>query len=144
MTTQTKLDLTADTIDVRDIITRYEELFEQRVAESGKDPGDYGSFEKWHFSLDNSRDGVELYTLHELLDDLKGYGGDEEWRGDWYPLMLIRDSHFVDYATEMVKDCQFQCDELPSWIEIDWKKTAKNVQVDYSSVEINGVVYWYR
>lgn len=81
--TDTTLDLTADIIDVRDIIARYEEL----EAES-----------------DGLPNAEERYQLSCILSDLKGCGGDEKWRGDWYPLTLIRDHHFTEYAQELAEE----------------------------------------
>jgi len=79
-----------------------------------------------------------------MLDDLKGNGGDEQWRGDWYPVTLIHDSHFTDYAREMLEDCGDIPRDIPHYIEIDWDATARNIRVDYTPTEIDGVTYWYR
>jgi hypothetical protein len=125
MNTKT-LDLTADLIDVRDIIERVEKL-ELEVDSNG---------EGEHIS--------EWKALTAILYHIKGKGGDEQWRGDWYPVTLIRDSHFTSYAREMLEDCGTIPRDLPTWIEIDWKATARNVKMDYTSVEIDGVTYWTR
>ena len=126
MKTQTTLDLTADVIDVRDIIARFEEL----------EP-----------DVDNIGEGehiAEWKALTAILYQLKGYGGDEQWRGDWYPVTLVRDSYFTYYAREMLEDCGTIPRDLPTWVEIDWDATARNVRVDYTPVEIDGSTYWYR
>ncbi len=123
----TDLDLTADIIDVRDIIARVESL-----------EGDAEAFRP------GSDEAAELEELTDILADLAGGGGDEDWRGDWYPVTLIRDSYFRTYAQELVEDCGYISGDLPSWIEIDWNATARNVRMDYTSVEIDGVTYWYR
>jgi len=34
--------------------------------------------------------------------------------------------------------------DLPSWGEIDWEATARNVRGDYTCTDIAGVTYWYR
>jgi hypothetical protein len=122
MTTST-LDLTADIIDVRDIIARFEELED---------------------ASDGLPDAEERTQLAAILDELKGNGGDEQWRGDWYPCTLIRDSYFTYYAREMLEDCGTIPRDLPSWVEIDWDATAGNVRMDYTPVEIDGATYWYR
>ena len=122
MTTAT-LDLTADTIDVRDIIARYEEL---------------------EAASDGLPDAVERTALAAILDDLRGYGGDEQWRGDWYPITLIRDSYFTYYAREMLEDCGTIPRDMPSWVEIDWEATAGNVRMDYTPVEIDNATYYCR
>jgi hypothetical protein len=89
-------------------------------------------------------DEQEYNLLKKLLDDLRGNGGDEQWRGDWYPITLIRDSYFVDYCEDLVSDIGDMPREIPSYIVIDWEKTAENLLVDYSSVDFDGEDYWYR
>ena len=129
------LDLAADIIDVRDIIARVEEL-ESILSNSNYDT-----------SLDDLTQRVtrdERDALAAILAELAGYGGDEEWRGDWYPSTLIDDSHFTDYARELLEECGTIPRDLPSWVEIDWQATARNVCMDYTPVEIDGRTYWYR
>jgi hypothetical protein len=123
----TTLDLSADMIDVRDIIARFEEL----------DP-EYSTIQL------TSEEREELETLTAILEDLKGNGGDEQFRGDWYPRHLVRDCYFTTYAREMLENCGIVPADLPSWVEIDWDATAHNVRMDYSRVTIDGATYWYR
>lgn len=111
-----------DMIDVRDVIARVEEINTIESQEAAFD---------------------EYKMLSTLLDELRGNGGDEQWRGDWYPVTLIRDSHFTDYAEQLIEDIGDHGD-LPGYIVIDWEATARNIRVDYSSVEFDGVTYWYR
>lgn len=122
-------ELTAnDIIDVRDIIARVEEL-ENEVADT--------EAQAWA-----NRD--EYAALTAILDELEGQGGDEQWRGNWYPTTLIRESYFTDYTQEMLEDCGTIPRDLPHWVHIDWDATAREVMVDYSTVEIDGVTYFYR
>lgn len=123
-----KLDLTADVIDVRDIITRVEEL-ETVSAPENDEPDDASE---------------ELIALMSYLDDLRGNGGDERWRGDWYPVTLIRDSYFQRYAEELCEDIGDVPRDMPIYLVIDWGATARNIQYDYTSTEIDGATYWYR
>ena len=115
---------TQDVIDVRDLIERFEELENIEVKDEDEDQ--------------------EFQTLESLLGELCGNGGDEKWRGDWYPLTLIRDDYFTDYCKELLEDLGELPREFPSYIAIDWDKTAENIQVDYYSVEFDGVEYWTR
>ena len=86
----------------------------------------------------------ELTTLESILEDLAGNGGDEHWDGDWYPVTLIRDSYFQDYAQDLAEDCGFVSgNEWPARC-IDWEQAARELQMDYTSTEIDGVTYWYR
>jgi antirestriction protein len=119
----TDLDLSADTIDVRDIISRFEEL---------------------RNSLPTSGDLEEFEQLTNILEELKGQGGDEQWQGDWYPITLISEVYFVEYAQELCQDIGAIPDDFPSYIEIDWEVTARNIQMDYSEVDIDGMTYYFR
>ena len=125
---KTELDLNAETIDVRDIIARVEEL------ESEMPDGD---------DARNWEDVDEFSTLTAILEELKGSGGDEQWRGDWYPVTLIAESYFVDFARELVCEVE-NLGDLPHYVEIDWEATARNVAMDYSIVEVDGFEYLYR
>ena len=130
MQTTNELDLTADLIDVRDIIARYEEV-EAEIEATAPD------------ELRNELI-IERCALRDILDELKGYGGYEQWRGDWYPITLIDDRYFVEYVQDLLADCGVLPRDLPHYIEIDWQATARNIRTDYSPVDINGRTYWYR
>jgi len=118
-----------DIIDVRDIIERIEEL----QSEFDLDANLLGEEER-----------EEMAVLLAIMENLKGYGGDEQWRGDWYPIILIRESYFTDYIQGMLEDCGTIPRDLPHWVHIDWELTAREVMVDYSSVDVDGVTYLYR
>ena len=126
---------TDDVIDARDIIARVEELREAIAAYAEK-------MDDWNENANNTE---ELETLENLLEELKGCGGDEHWEGDWYPVTLIRYSHFEDYAQELAGDCGLVSVDA-KWPNncIDWGEAARELQWDYSLVEFDGVDYWYR
>lgn len=129
------IDQFADIIDVRDIIERIEEL-EEQVSGAGSIDGT---------EIDGTDEAEELSELRALMSDLKGTGGDEKWRGDWYPDTLIRDSHFRDYAMELADDIGAIPDGVRWPITcIDWDQAARELQMDYSSVEFRGVTFWTR
>jgi hypothetical protein len=175
-----EINNTEDTLDVRDIIARVEELREERddlttdvetaveeldaaaecvryhhdgeLDDLGTDP-EHQQYRDDLMACADAREALsdweeenaaELAELEELLSDLCGYGGDEQWEGDWYPVTLVRDSYFQDYAQELAEDCGFTSgNEWPGRC-IDWEQAARELKMDYSTVEFNGVTYWYR
>ena len=131
MHTITTLDLSADIIDVRDIIARIEEL-ETELEANDDDSCDADAME-------------ERNALIAIMADLQGLGGDEQWRGDWYPLTLIRDSYFRDYAAELADDIgAIPRDAQWPMNCIDWDQAARELRYDYSGVDIDGATYWTR
>lgn len=136
MTTATTKEITNsdDVIDVRDVIARVEELEGEVESEHDDD------------ELDEVLDAkAELATLAALLEDLSGNSGDEEWRGAWYPVTLIRESHFREYAEELAEDIgAINSDAAWPNNHIDWDAAADELKVDYTTVELDGVTYWYR
>lgn len=129
--TTTTLDLSADLIDVRDLIARVEELEELIEGE--------GCAAQCQEYAD------ELQALQAILTDLQGMGGDEQWRGNWYPITLIRDSYFRTYAEELADDIgAIPRDAAWPLTCIDWEQAARELRYDYSGVDIDGVTYWTR
>ena len=138
-TTETKeITNSEDVIDLRDVTERVEALEEQLVLNVDEtvagfeDESDQALYE-------------ELVRLRSLLDDLRGDGGDHDWRDNWYPLLLVRDSYFEDFAQQEAEDLDLiKSDMRWPYTCIDWEKAAEELQVDYTTVEFDGVTYWYR
>jgi hypothetical protein len=128
---ETALDLTADIIDIRDIIERIEELPDLIEGEGCEEQC--------------NRYREELATLTGIMAELQGNGGDEQWHGDWYPLTLIRESHFRDYAQELAEDIG-AVNAQATWPNncIDWDQAVRELQMDYTSTTIDGMTYFYR
>lgn len=114
---------TQDFIDIRDVIERVEYLENEESLE----------------------DQDELTSLKNLLDECRGNGGDHQWQGDWYPVTLIRDSYFEDYAQEMAEDIGAIASNAVWPLQcIDWEEAARLLQQDYTTADFNGETYWYR
>ena len=115
------LDLAADTIYTHDLFDRATEI------------------------EDSEDDAEEFAELGWILEDLRGEGGDEQWRGDWYPSILIRDSYFEEYACGVAEDIGAIPAEY-TWPTsyIDWERAADALKADYSGVDILGVDYWFQ
>lgn len=110
----------SDTIDSRDVDDRIEEL--------GDLPEE---------SLDDD-DKAELAALNKLKEDVDS----SEWK---YGLQLIRDSYFETHARDLADDIG-AIDAKAGWPCncIDWAQAAKELQYDYSTVEYDGITYWFR
>lgn len=134
-----------DVIDARDVIARFEELEGDRESAAGAaEPNDAAEAQALK-EFDESDEGLEYEVLGSLLRELKGNGGDEQWRGDWYPITLIRDSYFKEYAQEIAEDCDMINSSLAwPYTCIDWEQAAKELQGDYTSIDFDGVTYWVR
>ena len=119
-----KIDIGADIIDVRAMMARYEYI------EYSKD---------WVVQVG------EAQELRAVLDQLAGNGGDEQWRGDWYPVELIRDDYFQEYAKDLAEDTG-AINPLVYWPNncIDWERATRELQMDYTKVDAYGTTYWYR
>lgn len=127
------IDSFADILDVRDIIARVEHL-EQLREDDAVDLGD-----------DKDILFAEMASLEVLLSELKDNGGDEQWRGAWYPVTLIRDSYFKDYAQELAEDVgAVKVNATWPYTCIDWNQAARELQMDYTCADFNGVTYWFR
>ena len=129
------IDNTQDIIDIRDIIERVEEL-ESSIQDYENEGGDLELHDE-HIS-----EKEELEELRGLLSELAGYGGDEQFEGDWYPVTLIRDSYFETAMDELLEDIGDIPRDLPCYLTITVDYIA--LQQDYSSVDIGDETYWYR
>ena len=136
---ESTVNLSADVIDVRDIIARVLELRDERDEYNEK----MGSPDAWDSVPDGEPE--ELAMLEGILSELAGYGGDEEFEGDWYPLELVADSYFQEYAQNFAEDCDM-VDTNARWpmTYIDWEQAALELQMDYSNIIIRDITYWYR
>jgi hypothetical protein len=114
-----------DVIDSRDVIKRIEDL-EGEHSNCDGDPD--------NCPLDDE-ERAELEALKALESQCEHYCN---WR---HGATLIRDSYFTTYARESTEDI---AGEIPSWVVVDWDATAEGMQIDYTSVEFDGVTYWVR
>jgi len=147
------MDYTQDIIDVESLTDRFEELeTELTEAKDGRSEQEAGQdLEAWCTAVQGEDEFPLIEAVREYMDlrallmDLEGNGGDHQWRGDWYPATLIRDSYFRDYAQELAEDIG-AINRDASWPNncIDWDRATRELQMDYSDVEIYGVTYWYR
>lgn len=131
----TYIDNTQETIDIRYIIERVGDL-ESSIQDY---ENEYGPLELYYEYISEKE---ELKELRGLLGELAGYGGDEEFEGDWYPCTLIHDSYFETAMDELLEDTGYIPRDLPCYLTITVNYDA--LQQDYGSVEVGSQTYWYR
>jgi hypothetical protein len=142
-----EINNSADVLDVRDVIARYEEL----ESDLQNAEGNTEVFEDWiEDTADDERhhmqdDAVEFIAIRAFLAELCGNGGDEQWRGDWYPVTLVRESYFKTYAQELAEDIGAIPDNA-QWpcTCIDWEQAARELRMDYAGADFDGVTYYAR
>lgn len=124
----------SDLLDTRDIIERIEWL----ESSEAKDADEYQTKEIEEFA-------EELTTLMAFMDEMKGMGGDEQWRGDWYPITLVHDSYFEDFARDEAEQLVQGFNDMQwPFTCIDWAEAAEALQQDYSEFDFDGQTYWGR
>jgi hypothetical protein len=106
-------------IDSREVIERIEELTSYEITEAETE---------------------ELESLVRLQSEASDYC--EDWE---YGAQLIRDSYFEEYARELADDLGMiiECAAWPMSC-IDWEQAARELQMDYTAIEFDGVTYWVR
>ena len=153
MTHNKKISNSEDVIDSRDVIARIEELEEEKsefiLNESNIDEEKSPSWEdvadanaeaesKW----DETDEGQELKTLLAFAEQVENYSSD--WK---YGAILIRDSYFdADWAENEMVECGYLNNDLPYILRsnINFEGIKDDLQMDYTSVEFDGVTYWIR
>lgn len=114
------IDFTEDYLDMRDIVARAEWLEEHIATLLGREEPELDEDcieELRHCGSDDWADEAEL--LLELFNDTRNEaeGIDTkhliEWRGDWYPALLIADYAMEEHAQTIVADNDLIGDGIP-------------------------------
>lgn len=144
------LNLNASTINSRDIIARLEELKDAkqdildrvRDAETLIESTDDDELESLNSELEEWDDeyGDELASLTEINDE--GESCSSEWT---HGETLISSDYWVEYCKQLCEDIgDIPRGGFPSYIAIDWERTAENISADYTTVSINETEYYIR
>jgi len=126
-------DLNDDLEELQNELDRMVELKEELVAT--EDPDEGMELQEEYDDLFLNWDGDTFAKLIEMRDEIP------EWEDG---NVLVADHYWVDYVMEMLADIGDLPAEIPSYIVIDEKATAENIQVDYSYIEYEGTDYWFR
>lgn len=112
-----------------DIQEEYKEYYADAIDEAFEDDSKISVMTFEAFEA-----GHESYALLLNLKDLRDECGDAEF---------INDSYFEEYAENQARDC-YDIPEHWPYNCIDWADAAKELQVDYQSVDFEGGTFWWR
>lgn len=143
------IDNSDDLIDSRDVIARIAELRDERdslqedlesVMEDSvhEDPFNDPAVQRAREARDEwaGYHEDELASLEKLQEEAEGYS---YWL---HGAQLIRDSYFETYARQTAEDIGgIDLDQWPATC-IDWERAGRELQMDYTAVEFDGVTYW--
>lgn len=119
---------TEDIIDSREVIARIETLEEMADADRN------------YWETDDSE------AERDELDALTALAAEGATFEDWsYGVTLVRESHFKDYAMDFAEDIGAVSPNA-SWPNtcIDWDQAARELRMDYTSVDFDGITYYGR
>lgn len=140
----TLLDNSCDTLYSRDIMSRIEELKEERFAWIHERIGDQYLPDQFVETLalwekDHELEAMELDSLTKLAEEGEGYAD------DWHDgVTLIRESYFAEYCEELLTECGDIPANLPHYVVIDWERTSEYIMEDYTGIDFDGVTYYIR
>lgn len=143
---------TNETINSLDVIDRIEELkaeissidetFLKKLIELKRDENKLNnqklSKEDVDALLENY--GEEIYELNTELKELTDFENNvKQYPSNWdNGTTLVHKEYFAEYCKDLVKDA---AGKIPSYVEIDWNKTADNILCDYNEVEFGYETY---
>ena len=79
-------------------------------------------------------------SIQELADECEAATGDFG-----HGAILINDAYFTEYARELAHDVGAITDNRGwPYTCIDWQRAARELQMDYTPVEYDGVTFWVR
>ena len=148
------MDFTESIIDTRDIQDRIDEI--ESDIESLEDEITELSEEIDELDEENADDKNEIDLKLDDIEDKRGQIEDlqeelsmlldvrSEVPEFSYGETLIYEDYWIEYVQELCEDCGYISKDFPYWIEIDWEATAKNVAMDYSTIELYGNTYYFR
>lgn len=154
------IDNSQDLLDSRDVIKRFEELESEReelatasseandALEAARNEGHTESIEHAELEFEQARRELigwdEDYAAeHKALSGFIAKGPDGWRHGE----TLIRDSYFEEYAQDLAEEIgATDSNAARGWPLncIDWEQAARELKMDYTSADFDGVTYWYR
>lgn len=136
-----------DTIDSRDVIRHFEELYNIKMEIKELEEKDEPLTDQERVDLDGWIDKFDE-DEYELFASLCDQG---EAAPDWvHGETMINADYFVEYTEQLIKDCfelpaEFNSSEWP-WrhMTIDYEAAAEELEQDYIEVDFDGVTFFIR
>lgn len=155
----TAVDFTADILDARDLVARFNYCAEVRddlveavdeardavreaetdearaKAEDAMDNAERKLAEFDNGETEEGCDWVELNKVEDEINEAAANGGG-----------FIAESYFRDYVIDLVADTGGLPKNLPSYLadNIDWHGVAEDLKVDYTEIDMGGNTWLYR
>ena len=87
--------------------------------------------------IENKNDHDRLKELERIKKECEGYG----WE---HGINFIWEGYFKEYAEELFDECYIH--DIPDNLKtyIDYEKFARDLEMDYSTIEIGGGDYLFR
>ena len=130
---------TTTIIDSRELLAEYRDLVNDPSADYDDDPSET---DEWENVTEEDRERALM--LRDLLSDLPESTVDSPHGNSWGST-LIREDYFEEYAQEFAEDIG-AISSGAGWplYCIDWERAARELAMDYSHVELDGVTYLAR
>ena len=139
--------------DTRDLIAYREHLQEELLdlwksyfegTDMEQEVEDH-TFEDIDFNLEGFRDGSDFNEMYEHYNNIDTFCAELSDTPDYqWGEGVIHETYFTDYCEELLKDVGYIPRDMPSWIEIDFEKTAENMKVDYTEIIYDSESYYVR
>jgi hypothetical protein len=127
-----------DTYSIDDLRERFDELeamHDAIIEEHGLDPADDKGAVVTALADWDAEYGEEFTTLQTIIDEADRYNVET----------LISEDHFEDYCQDIIEDC-YDLRGIPEFVKncIDWEGVAAAMAQDYSTIDVDGVTYYYQ
>ena len=100
--------------------------------DSQADHDEFGSLDDWGEYCEEVDKYGEAYCLRYA--DVGEFDFDDEYQGEW--------GSEEEFVENLVEDCYDI--KVPSFVYVDWERTARDVMMDYSSYDTNSGFYIFR
>lgn len=159
-TTFSITDIGNDIIDSIEIQKLYDDLIDEQedLEQAIKDARADLKLAREEYDPEEGDDGVDeaLEALDEAEQELEGFNADhaslmrdiedamEQVGEDWkYGIELIHERYWEDFVQQDMEEMGYISKD--AWfIEVDWKATAKNIAMDYVTVDLGDHTYYAR